>query len=863
MRLGCILTAPGYCRVAHRIPRAVENWAGAITASATMAATAMLAWGIVGACHAGPLPSFDRPQQWEQLSGKWVFEDDGTVRQTVTAEEGDGPFLLKWTGELPEAYHLSVQIERDASLTDAKGKSLDNGYVVVRASADGREGHGFGFDRRVGRLRHFRWMRFDQSTQHRMRFARSCTANWTPWHYVAVAVNGPYYEMYYDEQNWPKYRPLEQMEAPRKVLLAGHSWEFLGHDGLVLRVEGGPGAFRDLKVVPLEQAPLPDRFRAAHPSGGPRQHKAEGMDLQDANYIFTHTRPTFEWDMAGEAMRWQDLNYVNTIYDSKNELVEREAVHGLARSWRPRRSLAPGEYRWELQVRHAHGPLRGGRQVAPFTILPQARVQVDAIEMTTPKTLHFPEAKPEFVWRWRWSAKPDHVEVWRGDERLEGEGMLAEGMFTWRPAQAQEPGLNRLELRFFRDKKPLTRYNALAVRTERTDTYTIREDGVLLRNGEIFVPLATWRDPADRNKEVPKDVNRLLKGGYNINHTYCFEGSHYWRTRKRPDREQIIEKELSGAFLQQMTEDARTFLRMCDENGVKVFLGLRRLWVARGEWDQIERFVGAVMGEPGLLAWYTYDEPNWIGHSPAHMSEVYRRIRTIDPHHPVVLYLNNWPELSDYIRGADVLCTGMHAQLPAAIHEWKQMAPYATSLTGEAHPPALWDAAHYHRGGEPRQIIGNAYVSLVGGARGFVTYYYPAIDTSYPATWAAMCEANRMLKRVMPLFLREGEELAVPSSQPRRVSYKDTDPAYIRPEDSDNAFMARARKSTDGNVYLVVFNYGSREAVWSWTVPDRLLPPDAACEALTDSGTCDPQEDRVRVRLDAFEGTVIRVGGQR
>ena len=858
MRLGCILTAPGYCRVAHRIPRAVENWAGAITASATMAATAMLAWGIVGACHAGPLPSFDRPQQWEQLSGKWVFEDDGTVRQTVTAEEGDGPFLLKWTGELPEAYHLSVQIERDASLTDAEGKPLDNGYVVVRASADGQEGHGFGFDRRVGRLRQFRWMRFHRSTQHRMRFARSCTANWTPWHYVAVAVNGPYYEMYCDVQNWPKYRPLEQMEAPRKVLLAGHSWEFLEHDGLVLRVEGGPGAFRDLEVVPLEQAPLPERFRAAHPSEGPRQLKAEGMDLQDANDLFTHTRPTFEWDMAGEAMRWQDMDYVNTICDSENELVERGTVHGLARSWRPRRSLAPGEYRWELQVRHAHGPLRGGRQVAPFTILPKARVQVDAIEMTTAKALHFAEARPTLEWRWRWSAKPDRVEVYRGDERLEGEGALAEGAFTWQPAQALEPGLNRLQLRFHRGKKPLARYESLAVRTERTDTYTIREDGVLLRNGQIFVPLATYRDPGHR-RGLPSSLDRLLSGGYNINHDYHFENGHYYRIHNRPDKEDLIEEVLSDAFLQKRIEDARTFLRLCDKNGVKAFLGLHRWWVTRGDWDRIERFVAAVMGEPGLLAWYTYDEPNWIGLSPALMSEVYRRVRTIDPYHPVSLYLNNWPELSDYIRSMDILYAGMGSQLPLARHEWKQMEPHAVSLTGEPHPPALWATSHYQSGPEPRVVLANAYVNLIGGARGFNSYYFPFLDANHPETWQAIATMNRMLKQVLPLFLREGRDLTVPSNQPRRISYRDTDPAYISPEDSHNAFMARARKSTDGNVYLAVFHYGSAAATWSWATPDGVLPTGARAEVLSGSGTYTVRDGRVRVTLDPFAGTVIRL----
>ena len=66
-----------------------------------------------------PLPSFEHRELWEPLSGTWVFEDNDTVRQTATADDRNTAFLLKWKGELPKAYHLSVQIERDTSSTDA------------------------------------------------------------------------------------------------------------------------------------------------------------------------------------------------------------------------------------------------------------------------------------------------------------------------------------------------------------------------------------------------------------------------------------------------------------------------------------------------------------------------------------------------------------------------------------------------------------------------------------------------------------------------------------------------------------------------------------------------------------------------
>ncbi|MBC8356379.1 MAG: hypothetical protein H8E66_30745 [Planctomycetes bacterium] len=805
-----------------------------------------------------PLPSFEHRELWEPLSGTWVFEDNDTVRQTATADDRNTAFLLKWKGELPKAYHLSVQIERDTSLKDTEGKPLDNGFVVANASADGLRGHGFGFDRRVGRLRQFRWMVFDEAERRRT-FSRSTTANWAPWHYFAVAVDGPYYEMYYDHRNWPKYRPAEEMAVPREVMFAGHSWLFTNQRGLVLRVEGVPGAFRALKVMHLEDAPLPERFSEVQPSGDARQLKAEGADLRDANRIFTQTRPTFEWNMRGEAMRWHDMDFVNTIYDSKGRAVERGTVHGLDRSWRPRKSLEPGDYEWELQAGYVQGPLRGGQLREPFTIEPKARVDPDAIEVITPRAIHFAEVRPTLAWRWKWSGTPTHVEVYRGDERLNGEGALADGSFTWTPAKSLEDGLNRLTLRFYEGDTRLASYESLAVRTKVIDRFTIRSDGVLLKNGEFFVALATFRDPGDRGDYVPKTVTRLLEGNYTINHAYRFEGGHYWRIQNRPDKEDLIKEALSEAYFQKQVDDARTFLRLCDENGVKAFLGLQRWWVTRGEWDHIERFVAALMGEPGLLAWYTYDEPNWVGLSPALMSETARRIRAIDPYHPVKLYLNNRWEITDYIRGMDIVATHMGPQLPLVINEWTQMAPHATSLTGRPHPPAIWGGDRFGKT-TPELVWSAKYVQLIGGARGWTDYYRPFIHANYPETWSAICEANGMLKQVMPLFLRDGEELAVPSSQPTAIDTKaftDTDSARIKMDDAGSAFMARARKGQDGDVVLAVFNYGSRKGTWSWDVSKDLLT--AHVETLAGAGICNMRDGQVRVTLEPFTGTAIQL----
>ncbi len=838
---------------------------------------AMISSGLAAADEGGKVwPTLQKPDMWEVINGTWKFEEDGTVRQTERDEDANQPYLLRWKGDLPEQFHLSVQIKRESSLRNEDDEEISNGFVVVRGSKDGAYGHRFGFDMGIGRIRHIVWHILLGEDKSRVRFSRSRTARNANWQYFALSVDDSYYEWYYDSDNWGRSR--DEMEIPRKVLIAQHNWEFMDQDELFLRVEGVPGAFRDLDVVPLNKAPPPDRFLQWNP--GDLELEADGTDGTDAVVSFDRTRPVFRWEMQGEAMRWNDLKYVNRIYDERGNLVERGTTHALDREWRPRQSLQPGSrYRWILEVHGSHGKLRGGEMGKQFKISEDPTEDPDAITMKTDRVQHVTEHRPTLLWQWNWSGEVDEVNVHRmrqnvdevvmedGEfaelntstdyEKLQGNGVLAKGTFNWKPKRPLDSGLTRLELRFRKGGERLAKREAVVVHSEPTVQHEIRDrEATLQVDGALFVPLGTYRDPGDHSSDTaPTSLERTLPANYTLIHAYHFESSHWYRMRRDEERLKTV---FSEENLQRLIETARDFLQRAEAAGLKVFLGFKRAWVDQKHWEFIERYVAALKDEPALLTWYLYDEPNWIGYSPAHMTEVAERVREIDPDHPVSIYLNNWREITSYIRGMDIVFAGMpNTELPMAREQWRNTVHYAEAFTGETHPPAVWPVSGYHNGVDPATVWSDAYAALIGRAPGLVHYHYPGYDRQHPEMFAAVGKSNSMLKEVMPRLFAEGEELDVPSKHPRRISRSDDSPGFVEPEESDEAVMARAKYLDTGEIYVILFNYGSIQNLWRWSVPKNLDPGQS--DVIYGEAKSKFENDVLTVTMKAFSGCIIRL----
>lgn len=88
----------------------------------------------------------------------------------------------------------------------------------------------------------------------------------------------------------------------------------------------------------------------------------------------------------------------------------------------------------------------------------------------------------------------------------------------------------------------------------------------------------------------------------------------------------------------------------------------------------LQKTVEQLSGHPGLLFWESVDEPAWTDGSPATartgptgLSEGYRYLQSLDPHHPV--YLNHAPRntvdtLKKYNTAADIICVDIYPILP-------------------------------------------------------------------------------------------------------------------------------------------------------------------------------------------------------
>jgi len=123
------------------------------------------------------------------------------------------------------------------------------------------------------------------------------------------------------------------------------------------------------------------------------------------------------------------------------------------------------------------------------------------------------------------------------------------------------------------------------VNKEPANTFSFRDDLMLLVNGKPFFPIGTYRDPSDDIWEFAG----IREAGFNLTHTYHFE-----------DRTWGV-------------DEARRYLRACAENGVMTFLGLNRQLMKQGNWREIAFRCGELYDEPGLLTWYLADEPTgWI-----------------------------------------------------------------------------------------------------------------------------------------------------------------------------------------------------------------------------------------------------------
>ncbi len=716
----------------------------------------------------------DDASNWESISGKWNFEK-GEVIQTAGQEEK--PFLLRWKGELPaEPFKIEFEMNTYESKSDT---FIPEAYLVVRSDSSALTGYGFGLSR--SDRKQLCWKEFPSDSK--IDYARDKSGiNWKKtWQKFTLMVDGPCYELYYPA-----------------LVIRGYIWGHINQKGLTLRTNGAKAAFRNIQIIPLSKTSPIKQFEIVAP---------------EINANVKSTRPVLEWLPLAENIR-DDFDYHITIADEKSgKLVASDITQ--ENNYRPAKSLEPGTYRWMVEAKTFYGAVWGGKFSGTFIIPANAKTDFDALNVSGPTPSHFTQARPELVWEWLPDNIIDRVEIYQDKALQVNEKISNQHKFIWEPRNDLVNGLNRFTVKLFHGNQLVESVETFAIRTRTPEMHAIRQDGVLLCNGKVFVPIVAYRDPSDSLTET----DGLEEAGFSVTHSYHFDGGHYYSIKK---------DELAGEFsrekVDQLINDAKKYLRICNERGVKVALSIRRSWVYYHKHELIREYVAALMGEPGLLTWYLYDEPDHVGISAVTIRNAYRIIKNTDPYHPVSLIYANADLIPRLNRSCDILWSQAYHEKPVDVLEhiatqFQAKEKSAEFGKGVNNPNLLASWAiigafdnevrdkkrlpSEHRP-TPPQIIAQTYAAMIGGARGVAFYWFPHscydIRRDTPHIWKAIVDSGHQLNAIMPYLLEEGEEFAVPSDK--------------------DGVVVRAKKLKSGKIIVVLLNTQDKKPgdvlTWQW-----------------------------------------------
>ena len=785
-------------------------------------------FALSGLAYAESISPLADPAMWEPAGGQWEIHD-GEASQT--AQEEGASFRLIWKGDLPEEpFYLSFEILNDESL---KGDHHKQAFVVVRSDSTGESGQGFGLNNPANR-RNISWMEYPGMV--RMNLGRDKTAWWNdPWHSFGLAVDGPSYELYYDSSK--KSNP-----PSNSMLMRGYTWNHINQRKLVLRTEGTPARFRGLKITPLSQMTPPVRFKIAWPL---------------ENTKVERTRPVLKWEFVEkDDDRREDFDYAVTLIGPNGKQRFQDVTQEL--EWQPAQPLLPGSYRWNVEAKTFYGTVWGGKIQGTFQVSNTATQEMASIQCVGPKPQHFASPRPRLTWKWRQGVNVDQVDLSLNGKTVSNGLVLTNGRLTWTPSQDLPKGLNRLALTFMQGNEEVETVQTIAVRSRIPDQYSLRQDGVMLCNDTPVVPIGAYRDPS----ETLTDLTGTVEAGFNLTHSYRFEGGHSNKG-----------KTIDTAELDILISDARDYLALCASKGVKVFLGIRRSWVAAGRLDLIEEYVGALMGEPALLTWYLYDEPDWVGLPTSNVRRAYNAIKSVDPYHLVSLCYAHQPLIPRLVRSSDILwyqaygipkesladtidildkmrTARAHSAGFAEFIPGNTPVPKAVWCIPQAFDEGLWYKKRKASDGPHRpteqEVVAQAYVAMIGQACGIVYYWTPPRENynmvkDYPDVWKGLTRTGKVLNTVFGSLLREGEELDVPSHE--------------------TGIQARARRLRDNKIVLVLVNALAGEpdgekVSWRWSLDNNKI---TNVNKLCGKGQWRIEGNTIIVNLRPLEGLALEL----
>ncbi len=295
-------------------------------------------------------------------------------------------------------------------------------------------------------------------------------------------------------------------------------------------------------------------------------------------------------------------------------------------------------------------------------------------------------------------------------------GAMPNGTYTLRARLFGAEGLEET-LELVVDKHPPGR------REVKIDLFT----QVLLVDGQPFFPIGLYWLRAD----ILPEVRRL---GFN-------SGDYFYK--------------LQGEEIAQLMDAAA-------REGVQILLELSDFVRQRPEPDYaaIAATVRRYREHPALLAWYIIDEPDETKTSPAHVRQVYKRIRALDPYHPVYLVNNRPHTYVDYLDGSDILAVDVYPVPKQPLRRVRDLVQEARWTGTERKPvwlvaQAFGGVEHWPRAPSPMELRNMVYQGLVQGARGLLFYRYCDEEERHiqpPDLWRQVRDLAAELTELTPVL---------------------------------------------------------------------------------------------------------------
>lgn len=273
--------------------------------------------------------------------------------------------------------------------------------------------------------------------------------------------------------------------------------------------------------------------------------------------------------------------------------------------------------------------------------------------------------------------------------------------------------------------------------------YRMRDDHVLLENGQPFFPLGfynvSWTIPAEERLAMVRDV---AKWGYNTVHVGMrsdeYAGDGY------------------GAFLDE-----------CAKLGIRVITEFAE--------SKAESVVRKYCGKAAVMGWNPGDEPAPKGITPQEMFRRYDIFKQIDPDHIAYTVICVPSQYANYAAGTDVLAPDPYPvprrPVDDVYRRFKEAKAAANKVdtalwaVGQAFGGQKYDKkGSWPRWPDPREFRGMSYLALMAGAKGIIyyTYYDGSFDIRQsPDLLEAVQKFPAEMRDMVPFILDgKGELLA-------------------------------------------------------------------------------------------------------